>query len=105
MLIGQTVVHRLSIPAGGDELAHLQNLQLMRNRGLVHLEVITDLRDVLLTLEKIVKDLDPGGIPENLEKLCQIAELILGNILNEMRYFLCVVCVRHGFLRFVHALR
>ena len=29
MLIGQTVVHRLSIPAGGDELAHLQNLQLM----------------------------------------------------------------------------
>lgn len=29
MLVSQTVVHRLTIPAGGDELAHLQNLQLM----------------------------------------------------------------------------
>ena len=104
MVIRQAVIHRFSVSSGLYKLAGLQNLQLMRNGGLIHFQIIADLSNILLTLKKLVKDLDAGGISEDLEKLRKVAKLIFRNILYKMIYIVTTVIPGHLHLFPLHAI-
>ena len=63
----------------------------MRNRRLIHIQILADFRHTLLAVKQIVQNPDSGGIPEDLEQLRQLAKLVLADIGNDVLDFLSIV--------------
>ena len=57
MFIRQGIEHHFSVPSCLDQLGRPQDLQLMGDGRLIHLQVIADLSDILFSLKQIIKDL------------------------------------------------
>ena len=67
MIIGKRVVDGFAITAKFYQCGLLENPQLVRYGGLVHIKQLRDIADAHLRLEQHVQNLDPGGIPKHLE--------------------------------------
>jgi hypothetical protein len=75
MGIRQRIKDRFAFPARLHQLALFEDLQLMGDRGLCHIECLSDIADTDLRLKKDKKDPDSRGIPENLEKFRKIIQI------------------------------
>lgn len=78
MVVRQCVEYCLPLPAAAHELTAFENFQLMRDRGLRHPQCLCQIADTDLRFQQDKEDADARGIPENLEKLRQIVEVVLG---------------------------
>ena len=76
MIVGQKIDHGLSIPSGSDQLGRPEDLQLMGDGGLVHLQEFADLGHASFLFKETIEDADPGGIREILEQLRYIVESV-----------------------------
>jgi hypothetical protein len=96
VLIRKGIINGLAVPSEADELGLLQNAELMRDRGNRHAEKLRDIANAHFAFEKQIKDLDPGAVAENLEKLGKIIkQFLIGHLL---RHFFDYILMRlHGF--------
>ena len=63
----------------------LEDLQLVGYGGLGHAQGLRQVADADLRFEKSKEDPDPGGIPEDLEKLRQVIELVFrGHLMKDI---------------------
>ena len=77
MVVRQGVKHGFPLPAGGDQTGVFQSPQLVGDGGLGQSQQISDVAHAQLGPEQGVEDLDPGGIPEDLEQVGQVAEHLI----------------------------
>ena len=77
VLVGQGIIEGLAIPAEFDQLAAPQDPQLVGDGGLGQSQQISDVAHARLGPEQGVEDLDPGGIPEDLEQVGLVAEHLI----------------------------
>ena len=77
MLIRQRVEDRFPFPAALYQSVLLQDLQLMGNRRLGHIQHLGQVTDTNLRLKQHKQDPDPGGIPKCFEQFRQIIKFRL----------------------------
>ena len=77
VLVRERVKHAFALPPAFDELAALENAQLMGDRGGRHLQSLGQVADADLRLEEDKKDADARGVAEDLEELGEVEQTVL----------------------------
>ena len=76
MLVRQMVEDLFSVPPGRNQLGGFQNLQLMGNRRRRHAQGFGDFSYAVLIVIENKQYSYPGRIPEHLEQLRKIKQLV-----------------------------
>ena len=72
VLVGQRIENRFSLPPVLDQLGLLEHPELVGDGGLAHAQKLGDVADTHLSLKEDTENLNPCGVPKNLEQLRQV---------------------------------
>jgi len=87
VVVRQEIDHGFSFSSALYQSGLLEDLQLVGYRGLGHIQGLCQIADTDLRLKKSEEDPDPGGIPEDLEELRKIIELVFrGHLMKNIFY-------------------
>ena len=106
--IVERVEHGLSASARLDQLGLLQNAELVGNGGLSQVQKARDIANAKLRLSERVKNADPRGIPEHLEKFGKVEKnFFLGHFSQNVLHHVLVYAEKFAFFEIsfvVHSL-
>ena len=106
--IVERVEHGLSASARLDQLGLLQNAELVGNGGLSQVQKARDIANAKLRLSERVKNADPRGIPEHLEKFGKVKKnFFLGHFSQNVLHHVLVYAEKFAFFKIsfvVHSL-
>ena len=77
VIVGKKIIDGFSFSAVCDKVIVLEYLELVRYGRLSHAEKLCNGTDAQFTLKKSVEYSHSRRVPENFEKVCQVAEMFL----------------------------
>ena len=108
VVIVERIEHGLSAAARLDQLGLLQNAKLVGNGGLRQIKKARDITNAKLRLSERIKNADPRGISEHLEKFRKVKKnFFLGHFSQNVLHHVLVYAEKFAFFKIsfvVHSL-
>ena len=108
MVVVERIEYGFSASARLDELGAFQHAELMGNGGLRQIQKACDVANAKLRLFERIKNADPRGIPEHLEKFGKVEKgFLLGHFLQNVLHHVLVYAEKFAFFKIsfvVHSL-